>query len=85
MADLKTNFPQRVQKVLGQRFELVVVRALAQKQKVHVAVGREQSAPVAAEPDQRDAARHLRFAYSDRTPQELREAVRRLALAFEDT
>ncbi|MFC4040031.1 hypothetical protein ACFO1B_16510 [Dactylosporangium siamense] len=31
---------------------------------------------------QRDSARHLRFANGDRTPDELREAVRRLALAF---
>ena len=30
----------------------------------------------------RDAARHLRFAYGDRTPEELREAVRRLATAY---
>ncbi|MFE2322048.1 PLP-dependent aminotransferase family protein [Streptomyces sp. NPDC059441] len=36
----------------------------------------------AADPRQRSSARHLRFAYSDRTPEELREAVRRLALAF---
>jgi 2-aminoadipate transaminase len=36
----------------------------------------------AADPRQRSSARHLRFAYSDRTPQELREAVRRLAQAF---
>ncbi|MFF5075703.1 PLP-dependent aminotransferase family protein [Actinoplanes sp. NPDC000266] len=36
----------------------------------------------AAGPDQRSAARHLRFSYSDRTPAELREAVRRLAVAF---
>ncbi|MEV4139929.1 PLP-dependent aminotransferase family protein [Dactylosporangium sp. NPDC049742] len=38
----------------------------------------------AAGPERRRSARHLRFAYSDRTPHELREAVRRLALAFED-
>ncbi|MET7421107.1 PLP-dependent aminotransferase family protein [Dactylosporangium sp. NPDC005555] len=31
---------------------------------------------------QRESARYLRFAYGDRTPDELREAVRRLALAF---
>ncbi|SHN43148.1 PLP-dependent aminotransferase family protein [Cryptosporangium aurantiacum] len=31
---------------------------------------------------QRSTARHLRFAYADRTPDELREAVRRLARAF---
>jgi 2-aminoadipate transaminase len=36
----------------------------------------------AADPRRRSSARHLRFAYSDRTPEELREAVRRLALAF---
>ncbi|MFF5364747.1 PLP-dependent aminotransferase family protein [Streptomyces scabiei] len=36
----------------------------------------------AADPRQRSSARHLRFAYSDRTPEQLREAVRRLALAF---
>ncbi|MET9088648.1 PLP-dependent aminotransferase family protein [Streptomyces sp. NPDC004237] len=36
----------------------------------------------AADPRQRSSARHLRFAYSDRTPEELREGVRRLALAF---
>ncbi|MFD4603286.1 PLP-dependent aminotransferase family protein [Streptomyces sp. NPDC058464] len=30
----------------------------------------------------RSSARHLRLSYSDRTPEELREAVRRLALAF---
>ncbi|MEU6341985.1 PLP-dependent aminotransferase family protein [Streptomyces sp. NPDC046977] len=36
----------------------------------------------AADPQRRSSARHLRFAYSDRTPEELREAVRRLALAF---
>jgi 2-aminoadipate transaminase len=36
----------------------------------------------AADPRQRASDRHLRLAYSDRTPEELREAVRRLALAF---
>lgn len=36
----------------------------------------------AADPGQRCSARHLRLSYSDRTPEELREAVRRLALAF---
>nr|MDT0660704.1 PLP-dependent aminotransferase family protein [Micromonospora sp. DSM 115978] len=36
----------------------------------------------AAGPQHRSSARHLRFAYSDRTPDELREAVRRLAAAF---
>ncbi|SNT54248.1 aminotransferase-like domain-containing protein [Actinacidiphila glaucinigra] len=36
----------------------------------------------AADSLRRSSARHLRFAYSDRTPEELREAVRRLALAF---
>jgi len=36
----------------------------------------------AADPGQRSSARHLRLSYSDRTPEELREAVRRLALAF---
>lgn len=36
----------------------------------------------AADPQQRSSARHLRFAFSDRTPDELREAVRRLASAF---
>jgi 2-aminoadipate transaminase len=36
----------------------------------------------AAGPERRSAARHLRFAYSDRTPAELTEAVRRLAAAF---
>ncbi|GAA2635103.1 aminotransferase-like domain-containing protein [Paractinoplanes durhamensis] len=36
----------------------------------------------AAGPEQQSAARHLRFAYGDRTPDELREAVRRLAVAF---
>jgi 2-aminoadipate transaminase len=36
----------------------------------------------AAGPQRRYSARHLRFAYSDRTPDELREAARRLALAF---
>ncbi|HEY8980825.1 MAG TPA: PLP-dependent aminotransferase family protein [Streptomyces sp.] len=36
----------------------------------------------AADPRQRSFTRHLRLSYSDRTPEELREAVRRLALAF---
>lgn len=36
----------------------------------------------AADPGERSSARHLRLSYSDRTPEELREAVRRLALAF---
>ncbi|MEU1345378.1 PLP-dependent aminotransferase family protein [Streptomyces sp. NPDC005827] len=36
----------------------------------------------AADPRQRSSDRHLRLSYSDRTPEELREAVRRLALAF---
>jgi 2-aminoadipate transaminase len=36
----------------------------------------------AAGPHPGSSARHLRFAYSDRTPDQLREAVRRLALAF---
>jgi len=36
----------------------------------------------AAAPGEQSAARHLRLSYSDRTPAELREAVRRLALAF---
>ncbi|MER5429526.1 PLP-dependent aminotransferase family protein [Streptomyces sp. NPDC002588] len=36
----------------------------------------------AADPRRRSSARHLRLSYSDRTPEELREAVRRLALAF---
>ncbi|GIE28393.1 aminotransferase [Actinoplanes italicus] len=36
----------------------------------------------AADPRRRSSDRHLRFAYSDRTPGELREAVRRLAVAF---
>lgn len=36
----------------------------------------------AADPRGRSSARHLRLSYSDRTPEELREAVRRLALAF---
>lgn len=36
----------------------------------------------AAGPGRLSSARHLRFAYSDRTPDELREAIRRLALAF---
>lgn len=42
----------------------------------------QQGEYFAADPRQRSSARHLRFAYSDRTPEELREAVRRLALAF---
>jgi 2-aminoadipate transaminase len=37
---------------------------------------------MATDPKRRSSARHLRFAYSDRTPDELREAVRRLAVAF---
>ena len=36
----------------------------------------------AADPGRPSSTRHLRFAYSDRTPDELREAVRRLARAF---
>jgi 2-aminoadipate transaminase len=36
----------------------------------------------AADPRQRSPDRFLRFAYGDRTPEELREAVRRLARAF---
>jgi 2-aminoadipate transaminase len=36
----------------------------------------------AAGPGHRSAARHLRLSYSDRTPDELREAVRRLASAW---
>ncbi|MFK0113987.1 PLP-dependent aminotransferase family protein [Streptomyces sp. NPDC091217] len=36
----------------------------------------------AADPRQRSSARHLRLSYSDRTPEELREAVRRLVLAL---
>ncbi|MEU0647884.1 PLP-dependent aminotransferase family protein [Streptomyces umbrinus] len=36
----------------------------------------------AADPRGRSSVRHLRLSYSDRTPEELREAVRRLALAF---
>jgi 2-aminoadipate transaminase len=36
----------------------------------------------AADPRRRSSARHLRLSYSDRTPEELREAARRLALAF---
>ncbi|MFJ3666980.1 PLP-dependent aminotransferase family protein [Streptomyces sp. NPDC090106] len=35
-----------------------------------------------AEPGRGSSARHLRFAYSDRTPAQLREAVGRLARAF---
>lgn len=33
-------------------------------------------------PDAYESSRHLRLAYGDRTPEELREAVRRLAAAF---
>ena len=36
----------------------------------------------AADPRQRSAARHLRFAFGDRTPDQLHEAVRRLAAAY---
>jgi 2-aminoadipate transaminase len=36
----------------------------------------------AASPNRPGSSRHVRFAYSDRTPDELREAVRRLTLAF---
>jgi 2-aminoadipate transaminase len=36
----------------------------------------------AAPAGRRSSARHLRFSYSDRTPDELREAVRRLSVAF---
>jgi 2-aminoadipate transaminase len=36
----------------------------------------------AADPRQRSSDRHLRLSYSDRTPEELCEAVRRLALSF---
>ncbi|SNY64486.1 PLP-dependent aminotransferase family protein [Paractinoplanes atraurantiacus] len=42
----------------------------------------QQGEYFAAGTDQRSAARHLRFSYSDRTPAELREAVRRLAVAW---
>ncbi|MCW8375899.1 aminotransferase-like domain-containing protein [Streptomyces justiciae] len=35
-----------------------------------------------ADPGERSSARHLRLSYSDRPPEELREAVRRLAMAF---
>ncbi|MFI5914505.1 PLP-dependent aminotransferase family protein [Dactylosporangium sp. NPDC051541] len=41
----------------------------------------QQGAFFAASP-QPESARHLRFAFGDRTPQELREAVHRLAQAF---
>lgn len=36
----------------------------------------------AAGTDRRESSRHLRLAFGDRTPEELREAVRRLAAAF---
>ncbi|MFC4588962.1 aminotransferase-like domain-containing protein [Sphaerisporangium corydalis] len=42
----------------------------------------QQGEYFAADPGSGSAARHLRFSYSDRTPDELREAVRRLASAF---
>ncbi|GAA3300217.1 PLP-dependent aminotransferase family protein [Dactylosporangium vinaceum] len=41
----------------------------------------QQGAHFAASPQQ-ESARHLRFAFGDRTPDELREAARRLAQAF---
>ncbi|MEV8515145.1 PLP-dependent aminotransferase family protein [Dactylosporangium sp. NPDC051484] len=44
-------------------------------------VAYQQGAFFAASP-QRESARYLRFAFGDRTPDELREAVHRLALAF---
>ena len=42
----------------------------------------QQGEYFAADPQQLSSARHLRFAYGDRTPDELYEAARRLAAAF---
>lgn len=55
--------------------------ALADRAAAH-GVLYQQGEFFASGPDRWEASRHLRLAYGDRSPEELREAVRRLAAAF---